>query len=712
METLHSLRLTHERDVVAARQQGRAIAEAISFDHHDQIRFATAVSEIARNAFRYAVGGEVTFALDAAGRMLVATVSDKGGGIPHLEDVMLGSYRSTTGMGMGLIGTKRLMDDFSVEATPAGTSVRFGKLLPPHMVVDRAARARIKTAIARQTSSSPLNELQVQNSELLKTLTELRERKAELDRINAELQDTNRGVVALYAELDERADYLRRASELKSSFLSNMSHEFRTPLNSILALTRMLLDRIDGDLTSEQDQQLRYVQKSANELAEMVNDLLDLAKVEAGRLEVKPRTFEVADLFGALRGMLRPLLADNALNLVFEPGQGLPPLFTDEQKVSQILRNFISNAIKFTQRGEVRVLADAQENEIRFSVRDTGIGISESDLRIIFEEFAQIDSSMQRQVKGTGLGLPLSKKLAELLGGRVEVTSVVGTGSTFSLVIPSVIPNADISQTVLSLHIPEREPGKKFVLIVEDNSETAFIYARYLNAAGFQTFAVSTVEQAKAILTRFLPDVIMLDVMLRSETTWNFLSELKSTAQGVPVLVMSVTDDERRVFGMGADAFLQKPFVPDEMIAEVVRLSASERRRRVLMIDDNEVSRYLLRGNIPEDVYEVFEARDGHEGIRLAKELAPDFIFLDYFMPDLNGGDVLRDLRSSAATAETPVILHSTKTLDDNDRTFFSEHNVAIFPKQLLTLGDASDRLRELMRSVSVQSHSQGTRDE
>jgi signal transduction histidine kinase/CheY-like chemotaxis protein len=707
MVTLHNLKLTHERDVVAARQQGRAIAEALGFDHHDQIRFATAVSEIARNAFRYATGGEITFSLDESQRLLVVVVADKGNGIPHLDQVMGGTYRSPSGMGMGLIGTKRLMDSFSVEATPSGTTVRFGKELPAHGIGDKAALARVNAALARQSSSSPLNELQVQNTELLKTLNELRERKSELDRINAELQDTNRGVVALYAELDERADYLRRASELKSSFLSNMSHEFRTPLNSIMALTRMLLDRIDGELTQEQDQQLRYVQKSARELAEMVDDLLDLAKVEAGRLEVKPRAFDVADLFGALRGMLRPLLLDNTLNLVFEPAEGIPALFTDEQKVSQILRNFISNAIKFTPRGEVRVAARIEGEEIIFSVSDTGIGISDSDIRIIFEEFAQVDSSMQRKVKGTGLGLPLSRKLAELLGGRVEALSTVGEGSTFRLIVPCVFPDSDITQRTIALQLPEIEVGKKFVLIVEDNSETAFIYKRYLTAAGFQTYAVSTVEQAKLVLTKIRADVIVLDVLLRSETTWNFLRDLKSTRMGIPVLVMSVTDDEHRVFGMGADAFVQKPFVPEDMIGEIVRLTTSQKRRRVLMIDDNEVSRYVLRGIISEEMYEIFEARDGREGIRMVRELMPDLIFLDYFMPDLNGIDVLRDLRSSEPGKDTPIILHSTKNLDDSDRAFFSEHNVALFPKQMLSLSDAGERLRDLMVSVSLQARSQ-----
>jgi len=440
----------------------------------------------------------------------------------------------------------------------------------------------------------------------------------------------------------------------------------------------------------------------------MVDDLLDLAKVEAGRLEVKPRTFEVADLFGALRGMLRPLLVDTALNLVFEPAEGLPVLFSDEQKISQILRNFISNAIKFTQRGEVRVSARADGETITFAVADTGIGISESDLRIIFEEFAQIDSSMQRQVKGTGLGLPLSKKLAELLGGRVEVESVVGQGSVFKLIVPTVWPEADESQRGSSVKLPELEPGKKFVLIVEDNSETAFLYTRYLSAAGFQSHVVTTVEQAEVALKQLRPDAILLDLLMRSETSWNFLRTLKTgQPESIPVLVMSVTDDEHRIFGTGADGFLRKPFVPEDMVAEIARLTSSPQRFRVLMIDDNEVSRYLLRGNIPEDQYEVFEARDGREGIRMAKELRPDLIFLDYFMPDLNGNEVLRDLRLEKELAHTGVILHSTKTLDEHDRAFLASHHATVFPKQALTFDDAGMRLRELMHTMAAHTRAQ-----
>ena len=328
---LHSLALASERDVVSARQQARSIAGAPGFDHH-QIRIATAVSEIARNAFRYARGGTVTFKVSTEKQMFQIVVTTRAVGYLILKRFWLDLIAQLPGWEWACLALRGL-DEFFIETSQSGTSVSFGKLLPHqgHAINDATLQC-VTSELARQHPAAPIDELQIQNQELLKTLNDLREQKEELVEINNELQDTNRGVVALYAELDERADYLRRASELKSSFLSNMSHQFQTPLNSMLALTRMLLDRMDGELTSEQDQQIRFIQQSAKELAEMVDDLLDLAKVEAGRLEIKPKSFEVADLFGALRGMLKPLLAESSLNLVFEQPEDLSALFTDEQK--------------------------------------------------------------------------------------------------------------------------------------------------------------------------------------------------------------------------------------------------------------------------------------------------------------------------------------------------------------------------------------------
>lgn len=255
--------------------------------------------------------------------------------------------------------------------------------------------------------------------------------------LRLELEETNRGVLALYAELDAQAEQLREATELKSRFLAYMSHEFRTPISSIRSITRLLLDRVDGPLTEEQEKQVAFIQENATEFAEMVDDLLDLAKVEAGRVEISPAWFEMVDLFSALRGMFKPVLTNPDVTLVFEEPHDIPKLYTDDRKLSQILRNFISNALKFTPRGEVRVSARIEtEGMITFSVADTGIGIAPEFHETVFQDFSQLHSALQRRLRGTGLGLSLSNKLAKLLGGSVHLQSEPGKGSVFSVTLP------------------------------------------------------------------------------------------------------------------------------------------------------------------------------------------------------------------------------------------------------------------------------------
>ena len=261
--------------------------------------------------------------------------------------------------------------------------------------------------------------------------------RAEAEALRAELDETNQGVLALYAELDNQAEELRQASDLKSRFLSYMSHEFRTPLGSILSITSLLADELDGPLGPEQHKQVGFISTSARELSDMVDDLLDLAKIEAGRITISPAWFDMFDLFAALRGMFRPIVDAGAVDLIFEEPVGLPRLYTDDKKVAQILRNFISNSLKFTQAGEVRVSARLEnEREIRFAVSDTGIGIPSELHNTLFEDFSQIDSPLQKRLRGTGLGLSLCKRFAMLLGGRVGVESTPGVGSVFYVVIP------------------------------------------------------------------------------------------------------------------------------------------------------------------------------------------------------------------------------------------------------------------------------------
>nr|WP_314579882.1 ATP-binding protein [uncultured Pseudomonas sp.] len=277
---------------------------------------------------------------------------------------------------------------------------------------------------------------------------ELRQLREEASALRAELEETNQGVLALYAELDMQAAQLREASDLKSRFLSYMSHEFRTPLGSILSIASLLSDELDGPLSPEQHKQVAFVSTAARELSDMVDDLLDLAKIEAGRISISPAWFDMLDLFSALRGMFRPIVDTSAVDLIFEAPVGLPRLYTDDKKLAQILRNFISNSLKFTQRGEVRVSASlAGEQEIRFAVSDTGIGIPQEMHAALFEDFSQVDSPLQKRLRGTGLGLSLCKRFAALLGGRVGVESQPGIGSTFYVVIPLALAQEHVDES-------------------------------------------------------------------------------------------------------------------------------------------------------------------------------------------------------------------------------------------------------------------------
>ncbi|MEM8512012.1 signal transduction histidine kinase [Massilia sp. MP_M2] len=433
--------LDSEQDVVLVRQRARQISALLGLSQQDQVRVGTAVSEVARGASSQGPGGRAVFQLcERDGRqhleILVSAGRPRNG---RSSDPTFGDIGPESLRELAIVTAHRLMDACEIDPGEAGAAkVTVRKALPAHERITPLRLAEIGVRLADSPDASPLHELQLQNQELLSTLAELRERQEDLMSLTRELEDTNRGIVALYAEIEDKAERLRRADEMKSRFLSNTSHELRTPLSSIRALAQLLLNRMDGDLTEEQERQVSFIATAANDLSELVNDLLDLAKIEAGRVRVEVEPVMVENLFRALKGMLRPLVDEARVELVFEPSGVQVPLLSDEGKISQILRNFISNALKFTEQGSVLVYAahDPEADTIAFAVADTGIGISHENLQLIFEEFSQIEHPLQRRSKGTGLGLPLCRKLAELLGGRVDVASTVGVGTTFTLTLP------------------------------------------------------------------------------------------------------------------------------------------------------------------------------------------------------------------------------------------------------------------------------------
>jgi signal transduction histidine kinase/ActR/RegA family two-component response regulator len=537
-----------EDDAVRAHQTTRTTVAQLGFSMFEQTRIATAMSEIARNALVYAGGGSVTFGLDDTREALTIIVLDRGPGIRDLDGVLAGEVRSedAPGLGLGIRGARRLMDSFAIESTPAGTRVEMTKRLPRRAgKVDVAAVGVMRSQLASKLADDPTQEIRRLQRDIF-------ERDARLVALSEELLETNRGVMALHAELEERSEYQRLAVELRTRLVSEMGHELRTPLHSISTISQFLIDRLDGELTEEQDKQVRIIHEVAGTLTAYVNDLLDLARTDAGKASVHVTRFTVDSVLKTLRRIMQPLVPEQ-VSLGFAIEAGLPELVTDEHKVSQVLRNLLANAFKFTDEGRVEVRATrGTGHRVVFEVADTGVGVAPEHRDLIFREFAQVDGAVQARMRGSGLGLPLSRRLAQLLGGSLAIASTSGAGSTFRFELP----------------------------------------AHYGDAEG--------------------------------------------------------------------------PAHDGDAPAPVVVAQPTAGRPRILVIDDDLASRYVLRRWL-EARYRVEEAETGAEGIRLAATL-PDAIFLDVVMPDLTGFEVLERLKADAATQQIPVVVYTALVLGASDR--------------------------------------------
>jgi signal transduction histidine kinase len=559
---LSSILIKNENHILLARQQARKISELLHFEALDQSRISTATSELARDMVLFTSGGEIQFLLNGENNTHTFEVVVRGNDQVQLDQIIAtleGRSRIRSDQGMGFINAKRLMDFFSVRRDGENNpQLYFSKHINRSVAVAEVNKILEQIKGIPLSTSSEIREL---NQEFVRTIEILHQREQEINQLTLELEETNRGVVALYAELDEKAESIKKADQLKSRFLSHMSHEFRTPLSSIMGLSKLLLNRVDGDLTEEQEKQVKFILNASQGLLELVNDLLDLAKIEAGKIEVHPTKFSIAEFIGALRGMFRPIQGNPRVALIFDDMNDFPSLFTDEGKLSQILRNFISNALKFTESGEIRVSANFDGEEVTFAVSDTGIGIAAENQRFLFQEFSQLDSPLHKRTKGSGLGLALCKKLAELLGGNVYFKSEPGAGSTFFVKIP--------------IHYGTAEP------------------------------------------------------------------ELSSTAEA-----------------MGKD------------------------QKLVLIVDDDDASRYLVKTWFTNANFSLVEASSGVEGINIASEKNPDLIVLDLNMPGMNGFEFLRIFKNDPRLLNIPVIINSSKVLEADEKSFLQTRAAAILRKE------------------------------
>lgn len=492
----------------------------------------------------------------------------------------------------------------------------------------------------------------------------------------------------LLEQLQKTNEQLREIDRLKSEFLANMSHELRTPLNSIIGFSRVMLKGIDGPLTEMQEQDLTTIYNSGQHLLNLINDLLDQAKIAANKMELKLAYFDVKPMIESVKSIAVGLIKEKPLDLFVEIAPNLPQAYGDEFRTRQILLNLVNNAIKFTTEGSVSIRAYATQSDddertfIRVDVIDTGIGIAEKDMPLLFEAFRQVDSSLTRTVGGTGLGLPIARSLAEMQGGALTVTSEINVGSTFSVFIPIEPVNKeeeapkkdkteprpveapiDPSSTQVGLK-PIRPqsamPKQRLILLIEDNKDMVDQFRRIIQREGFDVQTADHVAYAEAMASNLRPTLIVMDVNFNGGKGWDVLAQLQNREDtgDIPVIVVTLSDEEERARQLGAFRVIQRPFMPEDLIEAVLAAEEENSRERILIIDDEVDSRRLISQTLSaKSQYRLYAAGDAAEGIALVARRQPDLILLDLRMPNKDGFAVLAELRANPETAHIPIII-------------------------------------------------------
>jgi signal transduction histidine kinase/CheY-like chemotaxis protein len=551
---LTRLPLVEEADVFTLRHRGREVAAALGLDDQDQIRVATALSEVGREALDPHGDGFAMFCVDfTTDATLTVTITTAA---------LMADDPGSASVG-GLTAARRLMDSLEVIVEGTSSVVRMGKRLPLASSVRQRDVAAIRSQLATIVPVSPLDVLRTQNGELVTALDQLRERQADLVRLNAELEETNagvmalygqlsdeleetnRGVVALYAELDEKTLQLQRASEAKSRFLASISHELRTPVNSVIALKRLLLEPGGDPLTDDQRQQIELIGGSASGLLRLVNELLDLAKAESGRLDPEPGNVDLGAVFAELRGALRPLVPKGVSFDVQDP-ISIPAVETDGVLLGHVLRNLLSNALKFTEAGQVSMIARLRESaqHAEITIADTGIGISPEDRDRIFEEFFQVRGPLQTRSRGTGLGLAYVRRVLDALGGTLDLTSEIGKGTAITVRLP-LLWSAPMSTS--QIPVPAEAPpipSVGTVLVVDDDAAFREVLRGLLQGLADRVVEASDGVEALAASLASNPEVVFLDLRMPTIDGSHVLEEMgrDPRLRDIPVIIVTSVD--------------------------------------------------------------------------------------------------------------------------------------------------------------------------
>ncbi|MEN5051242.1 response regulator [Brevundimonas naejangsanensis] len=591
----------------------------------------------------------------------------------------------------------------------------------------RSARYRAQLQNMLEETQRQAEELQVQSEELRVSNEELEEQgralkesqfrleqqQAELEQTNSQLEeqaqmletqrdDLERGAAALTLKARE----LEQASQYKSDFLANMSHELRTPLNSLLILSKLLADNPEGSLSEEQVNYARTIQSSGNDLLTLINDILDLSKIEAGHIQARPEAVSMQRLTGDIRQTFQPIADDRSLPFEIEVDPGVDLMETDRQRLEQILKNLLSNAFKFTESGLVKLgISALPDDEIAFAVSDTGIGIAPDQQKGVFEAFQQADGTISRKYGGTGLGLSISRELARLLGGRIELKSRVGEGSVFTLFLPRTYDAARVASPLapsparpnprpteprpLSASVEDDRDNlggnRRLLLVVEDDGRFAAIVRDLSRELGFQCIVAGTAEEALKLAKRHRPSAVVLDIGLPDQSGLTVLDELKrdDDTRHIPIHVVSGEDHSQTALSLGAIGYLIKP-VKREDLAEVLRnLEEKLTRtvRRVLIVEDDLVQRDAVSRLLSSGDVETVGVGTAAECLEQLKSQTFDCMVLDLTLPDASGFSLLETLSRDTGHSFPPVIVYTGRDLSPDHEQQLRRYSSSIIIK-------------------------------
>nr|WP_095093939.1 response regulator [Pseudomonas sp. Irchel 3A5] len=560
-------------------------------------------------------------------------------------------------------------------------------------------------------------ELEQTNEQLAEQAQVLSEQRDAFDRKNEELNIAQ-------VELENRADELQRSSKYKSEFLANMSHELRTPLNSSLILAKLLAENPTENLTAEQVKFAESIYSAGNDLLNLINDILDISKVEAGKLDMRPENSSVSRLVEGLRNMFQPLALDKRLDFHVELQAGAPTmLYTDRQRLEQILKNLLSNAIKFTETGTVSMIVSRQPGAgIVFTVRDSGIGIAAEQQESIFEAFRQADGTTNRRYGGTGLGLSISRDLARLLGGSISVTSEPGQGSIFTLVLPEQyvesvqleygeVP-APIPAPVVPVHalaalpqaavaVPEKPAkapvpsfaddreklpsNKRCILVIEDEVAFAKILFDLAHELGYHCLVAHAADDGFNLAAQFTPDAILLDMRLPDHSGLTVLQRLKELAptRHIPVHVISVEDRQEAAMHMGAVGYAVKPTTREELKDVFAKLESklTQKVKRILLVEDDALQRDSIARLIGDDDIEITAVGFAQDALDLLRDNVYDCMIIDLKLPDMLGNELLKRMSTDEICSFPPVIVYTGRNLTRDEETELMKYSRSIIIK-------------------------------